>query len=693
MANEYLLEVRSQEMAPSFLQPAIRQLATRLFEDLMGRGLGPREIATGVTPRRLMVGLLELPDREPDRRQRELGPPVAEAYSEDGEPTEALRGFADRLGVSRSALEEVETERGAYLAAVREVRGRPLAEVLGEIVPRILGELTWPPASGTGDGAWVRPLRSLLSLLDGEVVPLEFGGCTAGRKTAGHPILSGESFAVTDIAAYRRRLGELGIEVSLDGRRERLRQALAERAAEAGGELAPDPELLDRLVLRCEIPGVVYGTFAADYLALPEEILLAALGQQQNAFAVRRSGELTPSFLTLMDRPDDPRGVVRAGQERAIAGRLSDARFFYENDRRIPLAERSRRLDQLSFHPRLGSFADKRSRLLSLVELVCGELGWEEEREAALEAATLLKADLTTDLVRELPRLKGTVGGLYAREEGCIDAVWQAIYDHYRPASRTGPIPRHRGARLVAAVDRLDTLVGFLGVAPMPTASKDPLALRRLAQGLLRILVEGEMELDLDLIAARSALSYGDVLELTAEEVLERLQTLLGDRMAHLLGRRGFAQDEIEAAMAVGKKNLPDLAARVAALHRLRGTPELSALVQAARRIGNIVGDSPEFGLAEDQLVDEVEVELHRRLVTVRVEVNRAAEERRYDDCLRRMLELVPALDRFFAEVLVMDEDQTRRQNRVALLQACRRVFWRIARLKEIVVERPEVAR
>ncbi len=690
MADEYLLEVRSQEMPPDFLRPAIRQLATRLFEELMGRGLGPREIVTGATPRRLTVALLELPDREPDRRERELGPPLAEAYGEDGEPTESLSGFAERLGIAAEALEEVQTERGSYLAAVREVRGRTLAEALREIVPRIFGELSWRRGMGIGGPAWVRPLESVLSLLDGEVVPVELGGLAAGRETAGHPILSPATFAVDSFADYRRRLAELGIEVAFEERRDRLRQALAELAAEAGGELVPDPDLLDRLALRCEIPGVVSGAFAAAHLSLPEEILLAALGQRQNAFAVRRREGLLPRFLTLMDRPDDPRGAVRAGQERAIAGRLSDVRYFYDNDRRLPLAERGRRLDQLSFHPRLGTWAEKTERVRELVELACGELGWNEEREPALEAVTLLKADLGTDLVRELPGLRGIVGGLYAREEGYVDAVWQAIYDHYLPPSREGPIPRHPVGRLVAAADRLDTLVGHLGVGPKPSASRDPAGLRRLAHALLLILAEGGLELDLDLVAARAALSYGDRLELKAEEVVERLQALLADRMAQLLGRRGFDRDEIEAAMAVGTKSLPDLAARVEALHRLRASAELGALVQAARRIANIVKGSPEFELAEEHLEEEAEIGLHRGLVAVRDEINRAAEERRYDDCLRLMLELVPALDRFFSDVLVMDEDRRRRQNRIALLQACRRVFWRIARLKEIVVEKAE---
>ncbi len=687
-ADEYLLEVRSEDMPPEFQRRTIRHLATRIFEELMGRGLGPQQVSTGVTPRRLVVFLRALPGREPDREERELGPPVQEAFDDDGEPTEALLGFCERVGVTAEDLDKAKTERGEYVAAVRPIRGRPLAQALTEVVPQVLSEVRWGAKAGIGDRFWVRPLRGFVSLLDGEPVAFDFGGVTAGRHTAGHPILSSESLEIADGDDYRRRMPDLGIVVSLDERRQRLHTALQEQAETLGGELVEDPELLDRLTLLCEIPGVVSGSFRAEYLELPEEVLLATLSRQESAFAVRRRGDLIPAFLTVMDRPDDPCGLVRSGQERAAAGRLSDARFYYEHDRDVTLAERCRGLDQLAFHPRLGSYADKVERLRALVELVCSELGWEEHLESALEATGLLKADLTTDMVRELPELRGTVGGIYAREEGYVESVWQAIYDHYRPASRESPIPRQAIGRVVAIADRLDTLVGFLGIGPVPSASKDPFALRRLAQGLLQILIEAELELDLDLVAARAVLLHGEALELSAEELLERLQSLLGERVANLLGQRGFAHDEIDAAMAVGKKNLPQLAARVAALSAVRRSPELGSLVLAARRIANIVRESAEFDLDQELLVEEAEVELFTRLGEVRETVDAAVAELRYEDGLRAMIELVPALDRFFADVLVMDEDQARRENRIALLQSCRRLFWRIARLNALVVDK-----
>ncbi len=682
MTAEYLLELRFPELPPRHLRKASRQLATRLFEDLMGRGLGPLEVITGVTPRRLVVCLRDLPETEPDRRERELGPPVAEAY-EDGAPTEALKDFADRVGVAFEDLEEVKTERGAYLAVFREIAGRPLADTLAELVPVALGELEWWLPMRAGGG-----LRGLLSLLDGEVLACELPGAVAGATTAGHPRLSPQPLEVTSFADYQAQLRERGIEVIPEARRAALEVTLARCAAELGGKLEGEAELLDRLTAGCEIPGVVAGGFDPDHTTMPEEVVLAALARRLDAFALRGKEDLLPFFLTVMDRADDPAGCVRSGQERAAAGCLVDARFRYDADRRVTLAERSSGLDGLDFHPRLGSYAAKAVRIRELAELACGELGWDDVLGPVRDAAALLKADLTSGMVRDYPSLRGTIGGIYAREEGYVDAVWRAIYEQYR----SRPIPGQRAGRVVAIADRLDSLVGFFGIGQTPSGSRDRFGLRRLARGLLRIVVDGGMELDLDLMAARAVLLYGEVLDRGAEELLRELQAFIGERFRHFLGQRGFAHDEIEAAEAIGTKNLPDLLARVSALKTVREDGEFRSLVLAAKRIFNIVKDSPEFELRPEKLADGAEEDLHEALGPVREEVDRAAGERRYEDSLRAMAQLLPHLDRFFAEVLVMDEDESLRANRIALLQACRRVFWRIARLQAMVVEKGEPA-
>ena len=694
MALEYLLEVRSREMPAEHLESVLRQLGGRLFEELMGLGLAPQEILTGVTPRRLMICCQGLPEQEPDREAQEVGPSLEEAW--DGEePTAALLGFAERVGTEVEALETLKTERGAYVGVLRQVAGRPTRDILAERIPRLLAEINWPDRfRWRGDAVWVRPILSIVSLLDGEILPFEFDGIQAGNETAGHPFLSPETLAIEDYNNYLEVLSERGIEVVWKLRRQRLLESMTERARKLKGRLEDEPELLEQLTAHCEVPGVVEGRFDPEFLGLPEEILLAVLRQQHLALPLRnKNGDLLPLFLTTMDRPDDPEGLVKSGQERALAGRLVDARFHYEADRQVALAARGPQLEQLSFHSGLGNYAQKSERVGSLAVLLAEELGLEEHAEALQQAAALYKTDLTTDMIRELPRLRGTLAGLYAREEGYVEAVWRAIAEHYRPATADSPIPSTPAGQILAMADRLDTLVGFLGLGQLPKGSKDPYALRRMAQGLLRILLEAEHELDLDLVGARAVLLYGEALERGAQEILTDLQTFLGDRLTQLLGQRGYTYDEIEAATAVGHRNLPDLVARIEALRTVREEADFRSLVLAAKRISNLVDGHQEYELQTDLLSEEAESELAEALANVRKDVDKALGERRYADGLRHIEALVPALDRFFAEVLVMDENEERRQNRIALLQSCRRIFWRVARLKEMTVDKAEATK
>ncbi len=680
---EYLLEIRLQEVPSRHLSKLLKQLATRLFEDLMGRGLGPAEVVTGMTPRRLMVCLRDLPEISAEREEREIGPAIVDAYDTRGAATEGLIGFAHRIDVELDDLCEIQTERGVYVGHVRRVAGHSLAKVLAELVPKILEELAWWPVNHEIGGP-----RGILSILEGDVLPFESLGVIASSTTVGHPVRSPESLEITAFKSYIRKLQRLGIEVILEDRRRALQEALEGAAKELGGVLEGDAKLLDRLVAGCEIPGVLHGEIDPDHLGLPEEILLAALCNRLGCYALRGPDGLLPVFLTVMDRVDDPAGYVRAGHERAVHGCLVDARFSYETDRRQTLAERLRRLPDHDFHPQLGSYAAKADRTQALVELACSELGWGDILEPAQQAAGLLKVDLATGIVREFPSLRGTVGGIYAREEGYVEAVWQSIYEHYA----VRPIPTERAGQVVAVADRLDSLVGFLGVDQMPSGSRDPFGLRRLTQGLLRIVADGELELDLDLMAARAVLLFGDSLDRSAEELLSELQSFIADRTRHLLGQRGFAYDEIEAAEAVGAKNLPDLFARLKALQTVREDPDFRSLVLSAKRISNLVQDSPEFELKTQELAVGAESDLHEALDLVKAAVEQASRERRYEDSLRSMVQLVPHLDRFFSDVLVMDENDSLRENRIALLQACRRVFWRIARLKEMAVDKGEPA-
>src|SRR5436305_1258483 len=625
-SGEYLLEVRSEEIPVRMLEPGVRELATRVFEELMARGIGPREVETGVTPRRLVQNLSGLPEREPDREEQVMGPPVRAAFGADGAPTPALLGFAKRTGLEPDQLARVKTDKGEYLAATRKIEGRPTRDVLAEIVPRILTGISWAKTMrwGSGEGPWVRPVHGVVSLLDGEVVPFELFGIKAGHESEGHPTLSQGVFGVSSVEDYRRHLAARAIEVRPAERNRMLHEAMLSRAEALGGRLVEDPALLDKLTAICEIPGVMEGRFGDAFLELPAEVLSTSLRDHQSALTVAApngDGKLLPYFLTVMDRPDDPIGRARSGNEWVVAARLADARFFYGEDRKLPLAERAEQLQRLNFHEKLGSSAAKTDRIVALAAAICDQLGWGAEKPQAVDAARLLKVDLTTEMVKEFTSLQGIMGGIYAREEGLPEAVWQAIYDQYMPASADDRIPRGRAGQVVGLADRMDSLVGIFGLGLIPTGSKDPFGLRRAAQGVVRIALEGGLPVDLEAVAAKAASLYGDRLTRTPEQILEDLRPFLADRIRYILGLAGYAYDEIEAALAVGVSNLPDLRARVDALHKVREEAAFLSVVLAAKRIANIVKDAAEAPLDESLLEEPAERELIRAFAGLRSDI------------------------------------------------------------------------
>lgn len=691
--GELLLEVRCEEIPARLLQPAVRELATRVFEELMGRDLAPQGMRTGFTPRRLVLAVEGLAERQPDRLERVVGPPTSAAFDADGAPTAAALGFARRCGVEAGALLRVDTGRGEYVAADVARAGRPTREILAEVLPSVLASLAWdkPMTWGDGSGPWVRPVHGVVALFADEVVPFALFGVAAGATTCGHPVLSPKPFAVSAWSDYRTKLARRGIQVGFEARREALARRLNEGAVALGGELVPDPELLDRLTAICEIPGVVAGRFDERYLELPREVLSTSLRDHQSAFTAQAGGRLLPVFLTVMDRPDDPAGRVQAGNEWVVEARLADARFFYEEDRKRPLADRVARLDQLTFHAELGSLADKSERVQRLAAVLAEALGWAAEAPDAVEAARLAKCDLTTELVKEFTSLQGTMGGVYAREEGLPEALWQAIYDQYRPAGADDPIPRGRAGRLLGLADRLDSLVGMFGLGLLPSGSRDPFGLRRAAQGVVRIVLEAELPLDLDLAVAQAVVLYGGRLRRSGEEILASLRPFLHDRVRAFLGRAGLAYDEIEAALAVGGAQLPDVEARARALHAVRSEPGFLAVVLAAKRIANILRDQAEHELDPERLIEGAERELYRASLELRDRVLAAEARGEYEACLRSIVAFADVLERFFVEVLVMDENRELRHNRLALLQSIQRVLSRTARLTEMVVDRDEL--
>jgi len=691
--TELLLEVRCEEIPARMLRPGLSELESSILAALAGLDLAPKSSSIFFTPRRLCLVLKGLPAGEADRTVREVGPPASVAFDDEGAPTRAALGFAKKCGVEPDSLMRLELEKGEYVAVDVERKGRSMMEVLSGLLPASIAAVSWPKTMrwGAGQGPWVRPVHGIVALLGGEVVPFELFGVQSGDTTCGHPVLSPKSFKVRSAADYRAKLKRRRLEIDFEARRNRLAAEMNVRAEALGGLVHEDSELLDKLASICEIPGVISGSFDKRYLTLPEEVLVTSLRDHQSAFGVRGSKRLKPAFLTVMDRPDDADGRVQAGNEWVVEARLADGRFFYEEDRKKPLSGHATGLANLTFHVKLGSYADKTRRIRQLVQVLCDELGWAKDKASAEAATELLKADLTTEMVKEFTSLQGVVGGIYAKADGAPAAVWQAIYDQYLPAASSDRIPRGHVGLVCGIADRIDTLVGIFGIGLKPTGSRDPFGLRRAAQGLVRMVIESNLPLDLDLVAAQAVLLYGDRLERHRDEVMSDLRPFLEDRVRHLLGVEGFAYDEIEAGLAVGFGNLPDLRLRVQALHGMRNDREFLAVVLAAKRIANILKDTQEQSFDEALLKDDAERALFSASRDLRAEVEAAESKGAYDECLLSIGKLADVLEHFFAEVLVMDENRDLRQNRIALLQSIQRTLSRTAKLTEMVVDRAEL--
>jgi glycyl-tRNA synthetase beta chain len=642
-----LVEIGTEEIPDWMITGALENLRLS-FEKLE---IPHESVRLDATPRRLVLRAEGLPARQPDSVERVLGPPKSAA-------PQAVAGFARKQGVLRADLKVESTPKGEYYTYVKKVPGRNIKDILAEALPGVILGLYFPKTmywTGKGGPRFIRPIRWIVALLGDDVIPFELAGVRSGALTSGHRRLGAREIAVTT-GDYERRLGDHGVVLSAEERRNRIRRGMA------GIRIKPDDKLLETLVYLTECPTPIQGSFDAQFLELPEEVLITVMRHHQRYFSVQDAeGKLAPSFVAVMNIASDPEGFVRSGNERVLRARFNDARFFWETDQKKKLADRQPDLAHVTFQAKLGSYLAKTERMMQLA----AELGGDAH---AVRAAELCKTDLTTELVKEFTELQGVVGGLYARVQGESDPVWQSIYDHYKPESMEDAIPRHRTAQIVALADKLDTLRGCFGVGMVPTGSRDPFALRRAAQGVVRILIEGRFEIPLfDFLG-------GD----------DSLKAFFAERVRYYFKDiRGFAYDEINACMAAscGWGNLVDLEARLERVRAMRASPDFEPLAAAFKRIANILEQAKGTGFtALPAGVDETLLEAGPEQ-----ELNREFRRIAGQPIENAIARLRPKIDLFFDKVLVNAPDLAVRQNRLTLLETLLAEFSTIADFSEIV--------
>jgi glycyl-tRNA synthetase beta chain len=710
--GEFLLEIGCEEIPAGMIARAAQELQAILAKHLTTTALvdeptAQQAIETFGAPRRLAAIVRGVRLRQ-DQITREItGPPKSVAFDSLGEPTRAAMSFAAKQGLPVSKLSIIETPKGEYLAAKHVVEGQPASQILSSIIPHAIREISWPRTMywATPEGPrFIRPIRWLVAMLDRKVIPIEFAGLRAGNHSRGHRFLGSWRIPLLNPREYEPKLKKNFVLVRPSARRRKIQEEIRTITSRRGLRAHEDEVLLDAVTYLNEYPTVILGDFEAEFLALPDEILITVMRGHQKYFALEnRSGGLAPHFLAVINLPRDAKALVRQGHQRVLRARFADAKFFWQTDQKKPLESYLPKLAAVTYERRLGSYADKVERVRHLARWLAEQ--WfnsginRADVAGSDRAAELAKCDLVTEMVREFTELQGIVGGLYARAQGEPEEIASAIYDHYKPLGLEDSIPRNLTGCIVALADKFDTLVACFAVGIIPTGSSDAFALRRAALGVVKIILERKLPLSVSTaiaVAARGLKTHAPHIEAAAAAQRQVLEFLLERAKYIQRERHGFAYDEINAAFAAGADDLLDAAERLAAVKAIRATRNFEPLAASFKRIRNILeksagkGDRVQNGVHPELLKEAAELQLYTAARRIGDEVAQKRKERKYRAALERISELRPAVDFFFDKVLVMAEDENIRRNRIALLGGLLKEFSTIADFSELGAEEPK---
>ena len=713
---DFLLEIGCEEIPARMIDAGSQELRERVGKLLERERLMPSDsVVPFDTPRRLAILAPGIPAAQPDVTEQVTGPSVAVAYK-DGQPTPAAQAFAKKAGIDVSKLEKTSTPKGEYLSARITRKGRGAGEILAELLPKEINSIYWPKNMywQKSSERFVRPVRWIVAMLDGEVIPLEFDGIRAGNMSRGHRILADRSVTISRAGtAYIKALSDAKV-LNRTEREKQIRKALdAATRSIPGARWREDKELLDTVVNLTEFPSVILGNFDPQFLELPEEVLVTVMRDHQKYFAVEdANGKLAPHFLTVLNTDGDHDGTIRHGNERVLRARFNDARFFWQTDQKTSLRDRLELLKHVTFQKDLGSYYEKTirtQRLASSLSEIARQGGVSLRPGIVHKAACLSKTDLTTELVKEFTELQGIVGGLYARvqvlDEHLGDDVRQgvsvAIYDHYKPESMDDSVPRTIEGAILAIADKADSIAGMFALGLIPSGSKDPFGLRRQANGIVKTIAEHKLPFGLRALMKDARVRYrGSEAEkkfAAGAAFEEATRSFFRERLEfYLRDAKGFAYDVVNAVLAADADDVVDALARAEAVAKVRPSPDFESISIAFKRMKNILRQAGEAGrevgsgINPSILKEDAEKRLAAQVPVTAERVRALKAERKYADALLEIAKLRPAVDLFFDKVMVMVDDPAVRANRLALLQTLVNEFSTIADFSEIVTEGKE---
>ena len=713
---DFLLEIGCEEIPARMIDAGAQELRDRVAKMLERERLMPTGAVTGFdTPRRLAVLAAGIPASQPDLTEQVTGPSLAVAYK-DGQPTPAAHAFAKKNGVEISQLEKASTPKGEYLSAKVTKKGRAASEILAESLPKEISSIYWPKNMywRRANERFVRPVRWLVAMLDGEVIPLEFDGIQAGNSSRGHRILADQAVAIPKAgSAYVDALASAKVLNRVEREEEICKSLDAATRKVAGARWREDKALLDTVVNLTEFPSAILGSFDPQFLELPEEVLVTVMRDHQKYFAVEdANGKLAPHFLAVLNTDGDRDSTIQHGNERVLRARFNDARFFWQTDQKVSLRDRLELLKHVTFQKDLGSYYDKTirtQRLASWFSETLKQAGVTLRPGVIHKAACLAKTDLTTELVKEFTELQGIVGGLYARvqvlDEGMSEDARQcistAIYDHYKPESMDDSVPRTVEGAVLSIADKADSIAGMFALGLVPSGSKDPFGLRRQANGIVKTIAEHMLPVKLSALMEDAKVRYrGSEAEKKFAKNIQFDDAVRGffrERIEfYLRDARGFAYDVVNAVLAADADDVVDVLARAEAVSKVRTSSDFEAISTSFKRTKNILRQASEAGrevgpkVNTTLLQEEAEKALAAQVPEAAKKVEALRADGNYEKALLEIGRLRPALDHFFDMVMVMAEDAKVRANRLALLQTLLKEFSTIADFSEIVTEGKE---
>lgn len=662
---DLLIELFSEEIPARMQAKAADDLKRMIADGLKEAGLKFDAAEAYATPRRLALSITGLPTSTPDISEERRGPRT-------DAPEKALEGFMRGAGVTRDQLEEREEKKGTFFYAKIEKPGKATTDVVANVLESTIRNFPWPKSQRWGAGSlrWVRPLHSILALFDGAVVDLEVDGIKAGDQTFGHRFMTPEWFAVADFADYKAKLADHSVVLDAADRMATIEEACKKLASDKGLEWVEDRGLLAEVAGLVEWPVPLMGGFDESFLAVPEEVLILTMKKDQKYFVTRdpKTGKLAPYFITVSNIvPSDGGAAVADGNERVLTARLSDARFFYEQDLKGKLEDNLAQLEDIVFHIKLGTVAERVERMKKLAGYLADFIPGCDKAEAE-RAAELAKADLVSGMVNEFASLQGVMGRYYALEQGETPAIADAIRDHYAPAGPSDACPSTPVSIAVALAEKLDTLVGFFGIDEKPTGSKDPFALRRAALGVIRLITENDVRITLNDLFDAAKQAY----DVSLEDVSSDLHAFFGDRLKVQQRDKGVRHDLIDAVFAKGDDDLVRILSRVSALSSFLETDDGTNLLAGYKRASNILKEVADASVNESLLEAAEEKALYSALQTASEDAESALENEDFEKAMAALSSLRAPIDAFFDKVIVNADNVEVRANRLALLTEIR---------------------